>query len=282
MIKREPILYKRKFSSDIKNPFGYIYITTNLVTGKKYIGQHARSKFDKSYYGSGKHLHNSMKTHGKESFICEPIHWCESLEDLCKSEIFYIKELDAVNSENYYNISNGGEFFVGNPMYGENNPRHVSRLTVEQRKEISDRMKARSHDMLVQLWEDESYRKKNTDRMYGENNPMYGRTHTDAVKKKLSELHTGIKLSESVKEKMTLSAHRGSEHFAAKAIVQLDLSLNFIKFYECISYASLDGHDRKYVRACCQHRKDVYHGYKWMYKDEYDELIGGGNKCLQE
>ena len=34
--------------------YGYIYETTNLINGKKYIGKKASTKFLEDYYGSGK------------------------------------------------------------------------------------------------------------------------------------------------------------------------------------------------------------------------------------
>ena len=34
--------------------YGYIYITTNLINGMKYIGKHKASMFDPAYKGSGK------------------------------------------------------------------------------------------------------------------------------------------------------------------------------------------------------------------------------------
>ena len=36
--------------------YGYIYEITNLVNGKKYIGQHKSNQFDEDYHGSGKLL----------------------------------------------------------------------------------------------------------------------------------------------------------------------------------------------------------------------------------
>ena len=37
--------------------YGYIYITTNLLNGKKYIGKHKSSEFEfDKYYGSDKYI----------------------------------------------------------------------------------------------------------------------------------------------------------------------------------------------------------------------------------
>ena len=41
--------------------YGYIYETTNLVKGKKYIGQH-KGPFDPRYLGSGTILLRSVKS----------------------------------------------------------------------------------------------------------------------------------------------------------------------------------------------------------------------------
>ena len=44
--------------------YGYIYVTTNLINGRKYIGQHAKPEFDESYYGSGTALKPAIKKYG--------------------------------------------------------------------------------------------------------------------------------------------------------------------------------------------------------------------------
>lgn len=38
----------------------YVYITTNLINGKRYIGQHRSNILDEKYLGSGKLLKNAI------------------------------------------------------------------------------------------------------------------------------------------------------------------------------------------------------------------------------
>ena len=95
--------------------FGYIYETTNLINGKKYIGKHKSSKFDKSYYGSGIYLKNAIEKYGKENFkvrILEKLDDFdnkEGLKYLAERETYYIEKYNAVKDKNYYNMSYGNE-----------------------------------------------------------------------------------------------------------------------------------------------------------------------------
>ena len=88
--------------------YGYIYITTNLLNGKKYIGQHKASSFDTKYIGSGIYLNRAITKYGKTNFVCEVLESCETQDKLNEREIYWIKKFDAVASENFYNISIGG------------------------------------------------------------------------------------------------------------------------------------------------------------------------------
>ena len=73
--------------------FGYVYITTNLINGKTYVGKHRHSYFDKKYYGSGKHLKSAINKYGIENFKVEVLEWCNSNKELANKEVFYIKLL---------------------------------------------------------------------------------------------------------------------------------------------------------------------------------------------
>ena len=50
--------------------YGFIYITTNNLDGKKYIGQKSYSMPNwKRYLGSGIYLKRAIKKYGRENFF---------------------------------------------------------------------------------------------------------------------------------------------------------------------------------------------------------------------
>lgn len=89
--------------------YGYIYETTNLINGKKYIGKRVSKTFDKYYKGSGKLIRKAFTKYGWDNFECVIIQECYSNEELNEAEKHWIKERNAATSNNYYNISDGGD-----------------------------------------------------------------------------------------------------------------------------------------------------------------------------
>lgn len=95
---------------EFKNPYGFIYITTNLVNGKRYIGQKKldnRSRW-KSYLGSGTHLIASIKKYGKENFSRNIVAFGYSSEELNEMEYDCIDFMNAVKNTDFYNQVDGG------------------------------------------------------------------------------------------------------------------------------------------------------------------------------
>lgn len=88
--------------------YGYIYLTTNFVNGKQYIGQHRSNGFDSRYFGSGTLFVKALDKYGKENFGRQILVECESEEELNSEERRLIAEYDAVKSSNFYNIADGG------------------------------------------------------------------------------------------------------------------------------------------------------------------------------
>lgn len=91
--------------------YGYIYETTNLINGKKYIGQHHSNLFDKSYYGSGVIIKKAIEKYGIENFEIKLLEECGSKEELNKREIYWINRMNAVKSDSYYNVAKGGHYW---------------------------------------------------------------------------------------------------------------------------------------------------------------------------
>lgn len=85
-------------------PYGYIYITTNKLNGRRYIGQH-RGLFDRNYLGSGDILHIAISKYGKDNFEVEVIDWARTADELDTKEAHWIKLYDAVNSSHFYNVA---------------------------------------------------------------------------------------------------------------------------------------------------------------------------------
>lgn len=83
----------------------WLYITTDLINGKKYIGQTTSTR--SNYVGSGNAIMAAIKKYGRENFVRTNIFEGEwELVDLLEYE--FIEKYDAVNSLLYYNQKPGG------------------------------------------------------------------------------------------------------------------------------------------------------------------------------
>lgn len=103
-----------------------IYLITNLVNGKKYVGQ---SRYNNpNYYGSGLIIKQAITKYGKSKFKKE-ILWSGNVaqERLDKLEISYIIEENTLYP-NGYNISKGGYNGFNNLKYHPNREAIIEKL----------------------------------------------------------------------------------------------------------------------------------------------------------
>ena len=91
--------------------FNYIYLITNTLNNKIYIGKHSTDNLDDGYMGSGKIIIRAIKKYNKENFTKEYLAFCDTEQTLNYLERYYIKKYNSV--ENGYNITYGGEGCLG-------------------------------------------------------------------------------------------------------------------------------------------------------------------------
>ncbi len=82
-----------------------IYITTNLINGKKYIGSHLTSNINDNYLGSGVILKKAIEKYGKSNFQREILAQLDNIGDMKELEEYYIEYYNAYNSNLFYNAT---------------------------------------------------------------------------------------------------------------------------------------------------------------------------------
>lgn len=166
---------------------GIIYMFTNKVNGKKYIGKTinpAERYRNHKYANEDSVFHRAIKKYGFENFEYEILesHFYnskdESNDQLNELEKFYIKKYESNIDINGYNISEGGEGTSGHhrkwetrlkiseSKKGNNNPMKKS----ENRKKVSETLKSKNYSRPMS----EENKIKASERMRGKGNPMYG------------------------------------------------------------------------------------------------------------
>ena len=85
----------------------FIYLTTNLINGKQYIGQHYGYENDK-YLGSGIKLTRAIEKYGAENFYRIILCFCKDAEEANQRETEIIARYNAVEDDNFYNLAPGG------------------------------------------------------------------------------------------------------------------------------------------------------------------------------
>lgn len=93
----------------------YIYITTNLINGKRYLGQRkvpkCKTPQNDNYLGSGTLLLKAVKKYGKHNFTKDIIHICTTQKEADFLEIIEIREREILeNKDLWYNRDAGGQY----------------------------------------------------------------------------------------------------------------------------------------------------------------------------
>jgi len=147
----------------MEKKFNFVYVTTNLINGKQYIGDHSTDKLNDYYFGSGIYLEQSIKKYGRKNFEVKILEHFENKQDAFDNQEKYIIEYNTL-SPNGYNLSPKGGHQCNNSF------------SDETKEKISKKRKLQKPTFL-------------------------GKNHSDETKEKMKNTHTGKKMSEESKEK---------------------------------------------------------------------------------
>jgi hypothetical protein len=159
-----------------KKQYHYVYLTTNLINGKQYVGDHTiNPKLKKYYLGSGSYYKNAENYYGKENFFKEILEWFDTRIEAFNAQEKYIIKFDTLQP-NGYNISPKGGCMCGPGCHSE-----------ESKRKNSESHKGKKHS--------KEHNKKISESNKGK---TLGTKHTIEQNKKISKSHKeGKKLSQT-------------------------------------------------------------------------------------
>jgi|TARA_R110000851_G_scaffold270161_2_gene422835 hypothetical protein len=165
----------------------FIYKTTNLLTGRYYIGMHSTDDLEDGYLGSGKRLRYSIRKYGEQNHQREILEFIDTREEL-KFREKEIVSLDEIAKENCMNLVVGGEGGFSSEQQREN-----AKKSNERQKELSKNpkwVKKRSKKMTESL--NKQYEKGDREKVYFYD--WNGKKRSEESKKKmsLSKKGTGV------------------------------------------------------------------------------------------
>ena len=268
-----------------------IYMHINKIDGKKYIGQTVQSHNPNrrwkngNGYKSNQYFYNAILKYGWDNFEHKILYRDLTRDEANQLEEQLIQEVNTTNPEYGYNLAFGGNANFPSEearqkmrdnhadFNGANNPFYGKKLTEE-------------HNLKLQ----EGHKQK----CAGINHPILGRKHSEETKEKLRVSHLRENLSFEILEKMRLShpdmhgennpmfGKQHSEETKNKIaeankkgmIIQLTKENIFIKEWEYLMKIEKElGIPHTNITKCCKHKGHSAGGFKWMYKEEYENFL---------
>lgn len=241
--------------------YGIIYKATNLINGKVYVGLTTTKLEERIYKHNWRAMNisdnipftNAIRKYGVENFDWCIIDQADSKDELEEKEKFWIESLRSHYTHgNGYNATYGGSSFGK----GEQHPNFGREVSDETRNKI--RESHLKNKKLVGKKKSEEAKKKMSEAKKGkytkENNPMYG-----------------VKMSEESRNKMS-DSRKGNTNAVSRAVIQLTLDGEFVAEHRSIKAgAEAVGGNGANVAKCCRGERKKHKGFKWVFKDDYNE-----------
>lgn len=240
-------------------PIGFVYLTTNIINGKIYVGQHILSgnkKWNATYLGSGTLMEKAIKKYGRENFKRKILKVCFNINQLNGYETYYtLKYNPKLDPKIGYN-----QIIGPNKVCGNKNPTNYPSI---RKKMIEVNRKTTS---------DPEYRKRQSEIMkeyYKTHKPTFlGRKHSEETKKKMSQKAMG-RISPFKGKKMSEEQRkRQSENMKGKYIGVLNPNYG-------------NKWNEKQRKHLSEIKKKQYKGRKWINNGDKEKFVNIDNGIPQ-
>jgi hypothetical protein len=126
----------------VEKKFNFVYITTNLINNKKYVGDHSTNNIENdNYLGSGRLFSKKIKEYGKQNFKREILEFFDTKQEAFDAQEKYIKLYETHISQHGYNINYKGGYRFSGPISDETRKKIGKASTNRIRKPHSNECK---------------------------------------------------------------------------------------------------------------------------------------------
>jgi hypothetical protein len=98
----------------MEKEFHFVYVTTNLINGKQYVGEHSTNDMDcrktKKYTGSGLYIDNAKKLYGRKNFERKDLEFFPTKKEAFNAQEKYIQQYGTLNPDGYNISPKGGNW----------------------------------------------------------------------------------------------------------------------------------------------------------------------------
>ena len=172
---------------------GSIYCITNLINNKKYIGQTSKLYLSQRWCehklnaknGIDGYLYNAIRKYGEDNFQFKILLHKIPIDKLNFYESLWIAKLNT-KAPYGYNLTDGGEGTRGFTPWNKGIPRSKetiekikSHITDEVREKMSQRVSGENNPMYGRVGKDNPAYGNSR---FGEDNPFYGKHHSDETR----------------------------------------------------------------------------------------------------
>lgn len=206
----------------------FVYLTTNLINKKQYVGDHSSNKDTDNYFGSGLLINNAIKKYGKENFKKQVLEEFETKKEAFNAQEKYINEYNTL-APNGYNISPKGGHQTTNSVSedtrkkmrksAKNRPPQTEETKIKRRKSLKGHAVSIETKNKIQKKQKGISKKEIFIRKYGNDEGI--KKYNDYVKKmSLTKLNmtqeTKDKIKVSTKAAMQKPEVKEKLHFVGK------------------------------------------------------------------